>query len=280
MKYYKHSGFYITIISIIYILNIKNLNGINIQCEQCNYDFNVRKCTSDLGECPSYCRPHFYTGRCYDCSGVFKNSDNNPSLLYSIVGTECINQLNDYNRYIVSETNEVASSSDTLKAGNRTDPSTYLGIIIFGAFVYKTCPNGTIEVQNGVYNNCNCSNAANSFAYTEIIFGVEHLRCVNSCPQGYYYYIQFYSNFKCTDLNENLPYNHIRSNNLLTSGCDSDNPYLVNHEKTNFFYCLSECPGSLPFHQNTNTANEKKCLEKCPDNYFYYSDTKECIEKM
>ena len=279
MKYYKHSGFYITIISIIYILNIKNLNGINIQCEQCNYDFNVRKCTSDLGECPSYCRPHFYTGRCYDCSGVFKNSDNNPSLLYSIVGTECINQLNDYNRYIVSETNEVASSSDTLKAGNRTDPSTYLGIIIFGAFVYKTCPNGTIEVQNGVYNNCNCSNAANSFAYTEIIFGVEHLRCVNSCPQGYYYYIQFYSNFKCTDLNENLPYNHIRSNNLLTSGCDSDNPYLVNHEKTNFFYCLSECPGSLPFHQNTNTANEKKCLEKCPDNYFYYSDTKECIEK-
>ena len=116
MRYYKNSGFYITIIIIVYILNIKYLNGITIKCNQCNYSYEDKKCKSDLGECPSYCRPHFYDGQCYDCSTAFKNNTN---LLYSISENECIPPIPNYDRNIISETNEVVKNgeaSDKIKA--------------------------------------------------------------------------------------------------------------------------------------------------------------------
>jgi hypothetical protein len=275
MRYYKSSGFYLTIINILYILNIKYLNGINIQCEQCNSNENG-KCVSDLGVCPSYCRPHFYEDRCYDCSGVFKN---NANLLYSINENECIPPIQDNDRYIISETNEVVKNNDAL---DKTKTATSLDIKRFGNFLYKTCPRYTEATQIGDSNKCKCTDTTNFFLYADKVFDVTHYRCVNSCPQGYNYYYSLYENYICTEINNVTPFQHIRPNNTLTQNCDSDQPYIVNYVQigeTKFYYCLNKCPESLPFFEdNPDKPNEKECLDKCPDNYFYYKDTKECIQ--
>ena len=277
MRYYKNSGFYITIIIIVYILNIKYLNGITIKCNQCNYSYEDKKCKSDLGECPSYCRPHFYDVQCYDCSTVFKSNTN---LLYSISENECIPPITDYNRNIISETNEVVKNEE---ANNKIKADTNLGIKMFGNFIYKICPTYTVGTLFSGYNYCKCTDTTNSFLYADKIFDLDHFRCVNTCPQGYYFYYNTLGNYLCKRLEDIPPPDCIRSNNLLTENCDSGQPFLVEHIKIGsrqYYYCLSACPASLPFYKNTTSVNSGiKCLDKCPDNYFYYSDTKECIEK-
>ena len=274
MRHYKSSGFYVTIINILYILNIKYLNGAPITCEQCTFKSNG-KCESESGElCPSYCRPHFYEGKCYDCSSVLKN---NASPLYSIDENECIPPITNYDRIIISETNEVVKNDEAL---NKTKNDT-LDIKEFGGFIYKTCPRYTEATQFNGYKRCKCTDTTNSFLYPDKIFDVTHYRCVNSCPQGYNFYFISYDNYICSKL-ENAPHQHIRPNNTLTENCDSEQPYIVKYVQigtTNFYYCLNKCPESLPFFKNDPAKpNEKECLDKCPENYFYYKDTKECIQ--
>jgi len=275
MRYYKNSDFYTTIISIVYILNIKYLNGITLKCNEC-YSNENGICINDLGECPSYCRPHFYDGQCYDCSGVFTNSAN---LLYTISDSKCIAPIDFSNRYIISETNEVVTEND---ANSKTTIDANFDIKKFGSFVYKTCPKYTETAQIDGNRKCKCNDNTNFYIYTEKIFGVTHNRCINSCPQGYYYYYNYYENFLCIMLEDIPPHQCIRSNNSLTEKCDSENPFLVEYVKIGtrqFYYCLSNCPASLPFYENTEYDNKGiKCLDKCRENYFYYSDTKECIQ--
>ena len=73
MKYYNNSVFNATIAILIFILNIETIKGASTKCSECTYNYSQNKCKKGAEDCPSYCRPHFYEGECYDCSEIFKN---------------------------------------------------------------------------------------------------------------------------------------------------------------------------------------------------------------
>ena len=270
MKYNKNPYFFITIEIFFFIVIIKYIKGEKIQCEECEYDPSINKCKKGTEICSLDCRPHFYSGRCYDCSQVFKD---NPSKLYSIeVDNRCINSQN-YN-YLISETNEVVKMDDYNTM--ISDFPSY-EMYFFGNIIYRQCPNKTILDTSKSNHQCKCKD--NYKIYIDQIFGIDLCRCVDSCPYGYYYFNDVMNNNVCTKLTNNSNHKHIRANNLLANSCSSDQPFKYN---VSFYaYCLNSCPANAPFfYINSDIENNnKKCLESCDNQDFYFSDTKECTKK-
>ena len=270
MKYKKNSCFFITIEILFFIVNIKNIKGRKIECNECEYDAGTNKCKKDSEICSSDCRPHLYDGICYDCSSVFLN---NPTKLYSIKDNECVNSLNY--EYMISETNEVVSKADY---DNKISDLSSYQMYFFGNIIYRQCPAKTIIDNTKSNHQCKCDN--NLKVYMDNIFGIVLYRCVESCPNGYYYFDVGMNGFVCTILNSDSSHKHIRSDNFLANNCDSGQPLKYNVDP--YIYCLNNCPAIAPFFYNnedTETSNQLTCLETCYNQDFYFSDTKECTKK-
>ena len=270
MKYKKNSYFFIIIEILIFIVNFKDIKGSNIKCEDCEYDYDLKKCKKGSEICSPDCRPHLYEGRCYDCSKVFTKDS---SKLYSIVDRECVNSKNY--EYMVSETNEVVQISDYNQIlSDVLNPNMYL----FGNIIYRQCPDKTSHDESSDNHRCKCNDDLK--VYIDQIFGKYLYRCVDSCPYGYYFFNENVNYNVCTILNSNSRDKHINLNNFLSSNCASEQPlkYIVGL----YTYCLDNCPASAPFFYNssdTDNENKLKCLATCNNQDFYFSNTKECTKK-
>ena len=269
MKSYKNSGFYITLAILLFILNYKSIKGASNKCEGCTYNSLNNKCTknSDSVICSSDCRPHFYSGDCYDCTQIFNN---NPLKLYSIINEKC-----DYNRgdLIISETNEFVSNTEFEEKTKDNE------IYIFGEFIYKSCPDNSNSLFEDDIHKCICDINLKKKVYPDMIFGKSLFRCAYTCPYAYYFYYPDYKSHICLDMTKENSYKNIRTDNLVVNNCESDQKYYIEKGEGDYKYCLSVCPASFPFYTNTeNLQKDIKCLEKCPDNFFYDLNTKECIQ--
>ena len=262
----KNYSTFVIVTMLIFILSIKYITGI--KCEDCNYDVNGKCIPSGSGECSSYCRPHFYSGKCYDCSDVLKEKG---ATLYSIENEKCISPSDDF-IYIISETNEVVKQADYDYEIENNRP-----IYKFGNFIFKNCPNNIHIINDNDNYKCKCEGERK--IYIDTLFGSSFYRCVESCPYVYHYYDQENNYFICASIeyiNEHSDY-YIRTNNSLGIDCDQPFFYKDGDKK----YCLSNCPSSKPFYYNNNNDNPKECIEKCiNDNFndFYDSKTKECLQ--
>ena len=267
MKYYKNSVFNAAFAILLFILNIKNIKGQNVKCSDCVFNYALKVCRKGDDNCPSYCRPHFYKGECYDCSSIFKNST---SQLYSIVDGKCQKKsiataLESV--YITSETNEVLKPSE-IKAQNRLNVADNK-VFIFGDFTYLNQPANTIldeSVENWLL--CRCQ----QLTFEDKIFGFTLYKCVNSCPYGYHIYSV--GNDVCKKECETGYSIIIASNNRCDDKCPPDQPYYYIDEGKE--YCANKCPSSKPFYYNSIINTKIECKEKCDNNNFYLSDTKEC----
>jgi hypothetical protein len=254
-------------------LNIKNIKGATIKCSDCSYDYDQNKCLKSGIDCPTYCRPHFYEGECYDCSTVFKDDT---SQLYSINvdSKKCQGKIKyttgDDLSYITSETNENIYDSIFTSKVNAVNPQFF----IFGNFIYnKQCPTDAKKKEANSYL-CICETS--KYAYLDNIFGRPWKKCVDSCPNGYYYYKDG-ENICIKEYKSDEGYNLITtSNNKCVMQCPYDHPYY--YELNGKKYCSKKCPSNAPFYYSDNTNyNGIKCIEKCNDRDFYLSDTKECL---
>jgi hypothetical protein len=242
MKYYKNSVFNAAFAILLFILNIKNIKGQNVKCSDCVFNYALKVCRKGDDNCPSYCRPHFYKGECYDCSSIFKNST---SQLYSIVDGKCQKKSSattEDSVYITSETNEVLKTSE-IKAQNSLNVADNK-VFIFGDFTYLNQPANTIldeSVENRLL--CRCQ----QLTFVDNIFGFNLYKCVNSCPYGYHMYSNGDDVCK-KECDVNFPI-IIASNNRCDDKCPPDQPYYYIDEGKE--YCANKCPSSKPFYYNS-----------------------------
>ena len=272
MKYCKNSVFSAAIAILIFILKINYIKGATIKCSDCTYVYAQKKCQKDGIDCPSYCRPHFYRGQCYDCSLVFKNDVRQ---LYLIVDGACANIENSYltftTYYIISETNEFVKESNIYEENRSSN------VYVFGYFVYKQCPEGTTVVDKIVSSDktmhlCRCS----SLTYSIQIFKKSHYKCVSSCPNGYYQ-----NTIEMDVCQEKCDNDHPKikvPSNECVSNCKIDGYYFAYTDNGNQ-YCSNRCPSSAPFYYPRDGDNEVICRNKCLDNDFYFSNSKICTQK-
>ena len=274
MKYYNNSAFNAIIVILIFILNIKIIEGASIKCSDCQYNDDAKKCKKGSEDCPSYCRPHFFSEvLCYDCSDVFKNEK---AQLYSIDTTngKCVEKFQDTSSsdedvYIISETNEFVRKNSIIEE-NRNGNGNGNILYAFGYFIYRACPDGTPITNDNNWYTCQCS----VLTYSITIFGKILYKCVNSCPYGY----NQYSNgiYLCIDTCSNKI---IVSNNTCVSNCNNDKYYFSYSIENGNKYCSNRCPSSAPFYYPGNGNNEVACLASCNNKDFYVPKTKQCTEK-
>ena len=273
MKYYNNSVFSATIAILIFILNIKNIKGAGIKCSDCEYVYAQKKCQkkNDGADCPSYCRPHFYEGECYDCSEAFKND---VSQLYQLdVNNKKCGNKSPYSTggsetFITSETNEIIDYDEFINKANVENPPFFL----FGNFIYKgNCPVGTSPKDTEKYY-CICNSP--KYTYIDHILERTFKKCVDSCPYGYYYYLD--GEYRCLKQCNDGYKLIIASNNSCVQECPPDHPFYF--ELDGKKYCSKKCPSKAPFYYS-NIIKYKgiECKEKCNNGDFYFSDTKECI---
>jgi len=254
---------YVIITILIFISNFKYMKGL--KCNSCYGDGNG-KCipSGSTGSCPLDCRPHFYSGPCYDCSDAFRT---NPYKLYSIEGGNCILPTEDH-IYIISETNEFVRQTDY-----QSEISDENQICKFGDFIYKTCPSYCSS------NNHECKCNSNNKIYKDTLFGKNLYRCVESCPYAYYEYDADNDYFICANIETvnalNVANNnyYIRTNNSIGYNCDQSFYYKDGNKK----YCLENCPSSKPFFYSGDNI-PLECIAQCNDLDFYDFDLKECTQ--
>ena len=271
MKYYNNSVFNATIAILIFILNIETIKGASTKCSECTYNYDQNKCKKGAEDCPSYCRPHFYEGECYDCSEIFKN-DTSQLYLLDIETKKCKKKIpystGDNVSFITSETNEIIYANDFKSKANVVDPPIHR----FGNFIYNGgCPQGTIQNETNKYV-CICD--PTTYTYIDSIFERPFYKCVSSCPYGYYFFRgkEYICAEKCNITAYKLI---IASNNSCVENCPSDHPYY--YELDGKKYCSKKCPSKLPFYYSSQKQNNGIiCKSACNTGHFYFSDTKEC----
>ena len=272
MKFNNNSVFSATIAFLIFILNIKTIKGATTKCSECAYDYSKNRCLKNGNDCPSYCRPHFYEGVCYDCSEIFKN-DTSQLYMLDLSSKKCLKKIpystGESLSYITSETNEIIYNNDFKNKAQEVNSQ----IVRFGNFIYKGgCPEGTTPNETNAYV-CICSSP--KFTYIDYIFERQLQKCVISCPYGYYYYngVEYICKTKCDNDGYKLI---IASNNSCVQECPSDHPYY--YELDGKKYCSKKCPSKLPFYYSNKINADKGiiCLSACENRDYHFSDTKEC----
>ena len=264
MKYYDNPVFDVTIVILLFILNIKNIKAETIKCSECEFNYSLKKCKKGNDDCPSYCRPHFYKGVCYDCSVVFRNDT---SQLYSIEDGKCRKKFNGQSLYITSETNEVMEKSKIIEQNGLNEQDNKL--FVFGDFTYLNQPDNTdLNESSENWLLCICK----TFTYIDTIFDFRLYKCVNTCPYGYNQ--KSVSINVCKDKCDTGYSIIVASNYSCVDKCTSEEPYYYEYEGKE--YCANKCPSSKPFYYNRNENNKILCKEKCDNNNFYLPDTKEC----
>lgn len=254
------------------IFNIIYTEESQPQCTECTYNFTINKCeysetTGDaqtLHNCSDYCRPHFYSGKCYNCNESFQTSS---SSIYFISNEEC--KPNTQCNNIIIETNECIDEYS----------------------------NNLMELSN------QCKSKNDWKIIIDTIQGNKYYRCVNSCPLGFFDKNTNICSEKCkSPKNKIMPdngcidfcgtynkklYNSIDGEKYCIDVCPDSAPFYYNSEIPNKeiecltkcnnqdFYnsttkeCISDCQYTSLIDLENNIFECKNISGKCPDSFPY-----------
>ena len=242
----------------VFIFLLININFVknaesNENCLGCKVENN--KCVLDPGRnaiCGYNCRPDLYNGdeNCYDCSIAFETS-----LIYSIENEICKAKYYNNCKKIIIDNNQCVNDCNSM--------------FEFGDYCYSSC-NATYNMvtHESLENTCQC-NKENSYTLEGTAQEKNYLRCVESCPSGYFDEETKYCVQKCEEKTDK-----ITENNGCTDYCGDDFLFsqikIINGETVTQKYCVSHCPNSAKFYYDTIIpGREKKCLTECEPGDYY-----------
>ena len=275
MKFFKNIllkenlHFYIyLLIGIKFVLNdYASSNGNCNGCEVIDNKCKLREsCSTEGCKCIANCRPHLYNNdKCYDCTEAFSSV---PGLsiiskvYYINSNDECIYKSISNCKKITIENNECVDNCGT---GYE-----------FGDFCYSSCTSESkLNMEEGEttpIKKCQCKNNYKIMREEEIS-DKEYLRCLESCPFGYYYDLDNYCIKKCEDI--------ISAQNLCTVRCNNDKYLLIQEETINEEivtkkYCVDHCPDDAKFYY----PEEKECKKECDsEDFIDYINSNECLSE-
>ena len=251
----------------VYIFLLINISFVenaedDQNCNGCKVDDN-KKCVIDEsivgGKCENNCRPDLYNnnGKCYDCSNAFYTSQ-----IYSIENESCKAKDASHCNKIIYDNNQCVNDCGS-------------SMFEFGDYCYSNCNGNNKEEHEFLQNTCQCK-TGNIYTFEDIAQDKKYLRCIESCPSGYFDARTKYCVPKCEGETD-----RINPDNSCTELCHDSFLFIqteiINDKTETKKYCVSNCPNSAKFYYDNGI--EKECQTECNSEYYSKVTTTDQITK-